>query len=161
MFVVVTVNPVTLTYCYTQQDAHREDDPDDVQILTPSHFLIGTSRLATPDQDVLDIKSNRLTRWQLVQQMVRHLWKIWSRDCLHLLQQLPKWKMQFPNIKFGDMVIIKEDSVPPLVCEMGVVSNLHPGHDGIVRVVTLRTAKASSERPITNICALPKVNQIF
>jgi hypothetical protein len=25
IFVVVTVNPFTLTYCNTQQDAHRED----------------------------------------------------------------------------------------------------------------------------------------
>jgi hypothetical protein len=77
------------------------NDPDDDQILTQDHFLIGTSLLPTPDQDVLDIKFNRLTRWQLVEQMVQRLWKIWSRDYLHLLQQWPNWKMQFPNIQIG------------------------------------------------------------
>jgi hypothetical protein len=48
------------------------NDLGGVQILIRGHFLIGTSLRATPDQDVLDIKSSRLTHWQLVQR----LWKI-------------------------------------------------------------------------------------
>jgi hypothetical protein len=101
------------------------NDPDDVQILTSGHFLIRTSLLDAPDQDVLGIKFNCLTHWQLVQQMVQRHWKIWSRNYVLLLQQWPKWKMQFPNIQISDVVIIKED-VPPLVWKVGVVSNLHP-----------------------------------
>jgi hypothetical protein len=130
------------------------NDLGDVQILTPGHFLIGTCLLATPDQDVLDIKSNHLTRWQPVQR----LWKIWSRDCLHLLQQWPKGKMQFSNIQIGDVVIIKEDNVPPLIWKMGVVSNLHLGHEGIVTVVPVRTANRTLKRPLTKISVLPKVH---
>jgi hypothetical protein len=134
------------------------NDSDDVQILTLRNFLIGTCLLAPPDQNVLDIKSNRPTHWQLVQQMVQRLWKIWSTDYLHLLQQRPKWKLQVPNIQIGDVVNTKEDNVPPLVWKMAVVSNLHPGHDGIVGVVILRTAKGTLKRPITKICVLSEVH---
>jgi hypothetical protein len=64
--------------------------------------------------------------------------------------------MQFPNIQIGDVVIIKEDNMSPLVWKMGVVCNLHPGHEGIVTVVMVRTANRTLKRPITKICALPK-----
>jgi hypothetical protein len=59
--------------------------------------------------------------------------------------------MHFPNIQIDDVVNIKEDDLPPLIWKMGVVSNLHPGHDGIVTVVTVRTANGTLNRLITKI----------
>lgn len=35
------------------------------------------------------------------------------------------------------------------------IKAVHPGADGLVRVVTLRTPKGIFERPITKICLLP------
>jgi len=58
------------------------NNPDNPQVLTPGHFLIGTSLLALP----VDLASNRLFRWLHVQQMVQRLWKCWSHDYLHRLQ---------------------------------------------------------------------------
>jgi hypothetical protein len=63
------------------------NNPDNFQVLTPGHFLIGTSLLALPDHNIMDLASNRLSRWLLVQQMFQRLWKCWSRDYLHQLQQ--------------------------------------------------------------------------
>jgi hypothetical protein len=60
----------------------------------------------------------------------------------------------------GDVVIIKEDNVPPSIWEKGVVSNLHPRHDDTVRVVTMRTDNGTLKRPITKICVLSKVNSM-
>ena len=51
------------------------NNPDN-QVLTPGHFLIGTSLLALPDQNLIDLPSNRLSRWSHVQQMVQRLWKL-------------------------------------------------------------------------------------
>jgi hypothetical protein len=39
------------------------------------------------------------------------------------------------------MVLIKEDNVVPLHWPLGRVVQVHPGHDGVVRVVSVKTAK--------------------
>jgi hypothetical protein len=130
--------------------------PDNLQVLIPGHFLIGTSLLALPDHNVIDLPSNRLSRWSHVQQMVQRLWRCWSNGYLHQLQQRNKWKEIQPNVMIGDLVLVKEDDLPPLVWKKAVISDIHAGRDGLIRVVTLRTAKGTFKRPITKICLLPK-----
>jgi len=61
-------------------------NPEHLQVLTPGHFLIGTSLLALPDHNLQDVSSNRLSKWLCVQQMTQQLWKHWSHDYLHQLQ---------------------------------------------------------------------------
>jgi hypothetical protein len=46
------------------------NDPDNLQVLTPGLFLISTSLLALPDHNLVDLSSNRLSKWSRVQQMV-------------------------------------------------------------------------------------------
>ncbi|GFV17627.1 integrase catalytic domain-containing protein [Trichonephila clavipes] len=41
------------------------NDPNDVETLTPAHFIIGSSLVAVPDPDYTEIPMNRLSRWQL------------------------------------------------------------------------------------------------
>lgn len=132
------------------------NNPDDLQVLTPGHFLIGTSLLALPDQNVIDLPLNRMSIWLHVQQMVQRLWKCWSHDYLHQLQQRNKWKDTHPNVTIGDLVLIKDDNLPSLVWSKAVICDTHAGKDGLIRVVTVRTAKGTLIRPITKICVLPK-----
>jgi len=39
------------------------NNPEHLQVLTPGHFLIGTSLLALPDHNLQDVSSNRLSKW--------------------------------------------------------------------------------------------------
>ncbi|XP_011169987.1 uncharacterized protein LOC105202989 [Solenopsis invicta] len=48
------------------------DDPDDIAALTPGHFLVGSPLTAVPEPSLLELPANRLTRWQLLQQMRDH-----------------------------------------------------------------------------------------
>ncbi|XP_033229487.1 uncharacterized protein LOC117181027 [Belonocnema kinseyi] len=50
----------------------QSDDPTDISALTPGHFLIGASLNAVPEPLLADVLPNRLTRWQLIQQMRDH-----------------------------------------------------------------------------------------
>jgi len=132
-------------------------DPDHPQVLTPGHFLIGTSLLALPDHYLKDVSSNRLSKWLCVQQMIQGLWRQWSQEYLHHLQQRTKWRSNQSNVKVGDLVLIKEDNLPPLVWKKAIISDLHPGKDGVTRVVTLKTSTGTIKRPITKICLVPLV----
>ena len=134
------------------------NNPDTMQVLTPGHFLIGTSLLAPPDHNIIDLPSNRLSRWSYVQQMVQRLWKCWSHDYLHQLHQRTKWKDVQPNVTNGDVVLLKEDNLPPLVWRKAVINDVHAGKDGLARVVTLRTATGTLKRPITKVCLLSRAD---
>ncbi|KMQ90459.1 hypothetical protein RF55_9784 [Lasius niger] len=43
------------------------DDPKDFDALIPRHFLIGAPLNAIPEQSLLDVPVNRLSRWRLLQ----------------------------------------------------------------------------------------------
>jgi hypothetical protein len=92
--------------------------------------------------------------------MVQRLWKCWSRDYLHQLQQRNKWKDIQPNVTIGDLVLLQEDNLLPLVWKKAVISDIrvHAGKDGLIRVVTLRTGNGTLKRPVSKICLLPKVD---
>ncbi|KMQ89675.1 hypothetical protein RF55_10667 [Lasius niger] len=49
------------------------DDPEDLDALTPGHFLIGAPLNAIPEPLMLDVPVNQLSRWRLLQQMRDHL----------------------------------------------------------------------------------------
>ncbi|XP_055527820.1 uncharacterized protein LOC129720382 [Wyeomyia smithii] len=53
------------------------DDPNDIKVLTPSHFLIGRSASSIPELSYAETKINRLNRWQHLQLMKEHFWKRW------------------------------------------------------------------------------------
>lgn len=41
-------------------------DPSDLEALTPAHFLIAAPLTALPEEDLFDLKTNRLSRYQLL-----------------------------------------------------------------------------------------------
>jgi hypothetical protein len=49
--------------------APMSSDPNDLRALTPGDFLIGSPTLALPDPDVTSTPNNRLSRWQLLNQL--------------------------------------------------------------------------------------------
>ncbi|XP_029167681.1 uncharacterized protein LOC114938094 [Nylanderia fulva] len=135
--------------------AALSDDPSDLSALTPGHFLIGRPIVAIPEESVLAIDTNRLSRWQFVHSMVEQLWRAWSQDYLHSLQQRHKWSERSPCFRVGELTLLKNPLLPPSKWEFARVTQVHPGSDGLVRVVTVRTARSILKRPITLLCRLP------
>ncbi|GFW83548.1 DUF1758 domain-containing protein [Trichonephila clavipes] len=58
-------------------------------------------------------------------------WRKWKMDYLSNLQNRTKWKSPNHNIKVGEIVIIKEDNIPPATWPLGKVIETHPGKDGV------------------------------
>lgn len=122
------------------------DDPDDLNFLTPGHFIMGRNPATLPEESLLDINENRLTKWQRTQQMYQNFWHHWSREYLSNLQHRSKWFSKEENLLVGELVILKEDDLPPTKWLMGRVIEVHPGSDGLHHVLT---------RPIHKLCRLP------
>ncbi|XP_058811209.1 uncharacterized protein LOC131676099 [Topomyia yanbarensis] len=66
-------------------------DPNDVEALTPGHFLVGRPLLAVPEPDLDHIPENRLDLWQKMQRLTQHFWKRWHNEYLSTLQLRYKW----------------------------------------------------------------------
>ncbi|XP_043474031.1 uncharacterized protein LOC122506102 [Leptopilina heterotoma] len=131
------------------------DDPDDLSVLTPGHFLIGTSLTATPEPTLEGININRLSRWQRIQQMRETFWTRWSRECLQRYQAVYKWNHEKENISIGTIVLIMDERYPPTKWPLGRIIQVHPGKDGRVRVATVKTETSTVTRPIVKLCPLP------
>lgn len=134
-------------------------DPGELMPLTPGHFLIGEPIVNVPDYNYENSNVNCLTRWQFVQRMLQSFWRRWSSEYLSNLMQRYKWSKQEPEPKVGDIVLIKEDDLPPSRWLLGRIEQKHPGDDKITRVVTLRTGSSVLKRPTSRLCILPVLDQ--
>jgi hypothetical protein len=130
------------------------NDPEDPAALTPGHFLVGRPLIAVIEPNYTSIASNRLNRWQLLQQMSQHFWQRWSNEYLTTLQQRSKPAIR-ANVQIGMIVLLKEDNLPPQQWLLGRIIELHPGADGIVRVVSVKTKTSIFKRPVVKVCILP------
>nr|XP_014095547.2 uncharacterized protein LOC106621290 [Bactrocera oleae] len=130
------------------------DDPEEKLALTPGDFLIGSPLLAVPEPDINHIPSNRLKQWQWIRQIQQGFWKRWSEEYLTILQRRHKWFRRTRNIRVDDIVLVKQENLPPTHWCLGRVTTLHPGADGVVRNVTLRTARGYMKRAIQKLCLL-------
>ncbi|XP_055847948.1 uncharacterized protein LOC129913326 [Episyrphus balteatus] len=145
------------------------EDPEDLSFLTPAHFLIGEPIIQPFGANVSEIPDNRLKSPQRIQKMTQVFWKAWAQDYLHQLHQRTKWRQPQPNLKTGDLVIIREENVPPTFWKTARVIETFAGADGLVRNVRLRVASSDWklkprekkvpfiiwERPIQKLFRLP------
>ncbi|CAB0030208.1 unnamed protein product [Trichogramma brassicae] len=130
------------------------DDSQDAQPLTPAHFLIGRASIIIAEPRLTEDCLSPCQRWQLVTQMVQHFWDRWSEEYIRQLQPRGKWRKDTPAPKVGDVVLIKYESTPPTAWPLARVTEVHPGKDGVVRVLTLKTATSTVRRPVVKVVLL-------
>jgi len=73
------------------------ENAESLEVLTPAHFLKGSSYPNFPEPDITHLRDGRLNRWQRVTQMQQHFWKKWSTEYLSLLQEGSKWRVETCN----------------------------------------------------------------
>ncbi|XP_055633331.1 uncharacterized protein LOC129773712 [Toxorhynchites rutilus septentrionalis] len=135
------------------------DHPDDLDVLTPGHFLIGEPMFSIPQPDVSDVNLTRLSRLQEMQRLKQDFWNKWSRDYVSQLHQRSKWKTAVTNVRKGALVLLKQDGLPPFMWNLGRVVETYVGSDGLVRVVLVRTGQGTYKRAITEVRVLPLENE--
>lgn len=106
------------------------DDVESLDALIPGHFLIGRAMLSVPIPSVLAVAENRLSRWQLVQQMLESFWRRWSDDYVRSCQHRTKWQNRASNLTVGQIVLLCRDNLPPTKWNLGRITRCHPGKNG-------------------------------
>ncbi|XP_055632398.1 uncharacterized protein LOC129772894 [Toxorhynchites rutilus septentrionalis] len=130
-------------------------DPNDLEVLTPGHFLVHRPLTSFPEPNLCEVPRNRLDRWQENQELLRRVWKRWSTDYLSGLHPRTKWTQARDNIAVGTMVLLKEENLPPLKWRYGRITNIFRGEDNNIRVVSVKTAEGEFRRAISKVCVLP------
>lgn len=124
-------------------------DPDDPSILAPSSLL--TQKVGTPPDDIpqFGIKDIYKSKWQRVQVMADEFWKKWQKEYLTGLQTRRKWATDQPNLKTGDIVLLREYDSGRNSWPTAMVKQTFPGADGRVREVEVRLCRG--EKVVTYV----------
>ena len=133
-------------------------DPNDLLVLTPGHFLTGDALTSLPEVDFRNTPTNRLSNWQHLQKIRQHFWTRWAKEYLNELNIRYKWATGQHVIKEGTVVVLKEDNLPPMKWALGRVIKTHPGEDGIIRTVTVKTMNNELKRNVKKVSPLPIID---
>ncbi|XP_055921052.1 uncharacterized protein LOC129952483 [Eupeodes corollae] len=90
-----------------------------------------------------------------VQALMQGFWKRWHQEYLTSLQSRPKWQKAQRNLEVNDVVLLKEDNLPPSKWILGRVTEIHLGQDNKCRVATVKTINGSYVRPVVKLAPLP------
>nr|CAH7763984.1 unnamed protein product [Callosobruchus chinensis] len=80
--------------------------------------------------------------------LLHKLWTRWSKDYLNELQQRNRWNKSNGKLSIGQLVLIKEDRLPPKKWRLGRMLQLTPGKDNISRVATILTTDGELTRAV-------------
>lgn len=130
------------------------DVPEDRIVLTPNHFLSGTSIFTHPEPE--QGKLSLSTRWRYVQHLRDQVCSDFKQQFVHQLQQRRKWNEVKENLKVGDVVIVEDHCLPQHKYPLAIINEVHSGADGLTRVVTVKMESGRLfKRPISKLCVLP------
>lgn len=93
-------------------------------------------------------------RWKRIQTQSAQFWRKWPEYLQHL-RCLSKWTKKQPNVQLGQIVLIGDNNNPVAWWPMGIVINIHPGADGVVRVATVRVGTSFYKRNVRLLAPLP------
>lgn len=131
------------------------NNPEDSFPLTPGHFLVGEPLVLVPDINFENSTVSTLKRWQFAQRLMQVFWRRWSREYLTQLHHRYKWSHVVPEPKAGDIVLVKEDDLPPAKWLYGRITTKHVGSDNLTRVVSLKCKGSIIKRPVSKLIVLP------
>ncbi len=129
-------------------------DPNDEPVLTPNHFLIGKMGGDVAPESVDYTQFNPKKRWRRVQELIRQTWQRWMREYLTTLGSRSKWHEQQENVKKGDVVLVIDPDVARRNWKLGIIENVYPGKDDMVRVVDVKEGDKVYRRSVGRISPL-------
>ena len=133
-------------------------DPDSPAILTPAMLLTQKANQISAPKGDFDKAELLSKQWKHVQALADTFWKRWKTDYLSTLQSRRKWTMDRPDVKEGDVVIIKDAQAHRNDWPIGLVTRTFPSKDKKTRKVEIRSSRDGVTklflRPISEVVIL-------
>ncbi|XP_028177436.1 uncharacterized protein LOC114365145 [Ostrinia furnacalis] len=108
-----------------------------------------------PAPQVQDAHINTLSRYARTQSLKHHFWNRYYMEYISELQKRSKWRRDGGQPQIGEMVLIKDDRLPPNRWLLGRVTAVFPGADGVNRVADVYTSSGTMRRAYNRLCPLP------
>ena len=106
---------------------------DDVEALTPNHFLLWRSHANMPTLQTQQ-PSTLSRQWKFAQQLATHIWKRLMKEFIPTLLPRQRWTKKTPPIKIGEIVWILQDMTPRVLWPIGRITGNKPTDDDEIRV---------------------------
>ena len=154
----LTLPVLTTTMCLVEQTLNARpltpvsDDPEDLEALTPNHFLLGQPVVAEPlmPDSVRYVDCRKM--YKVAQAYNEMIWNRWAKE------YLPKWNVRtkWANgdervLKVGDLVWLIDESVKRHHNKMARVIEVFPGSDGVIRSASIKTSDGCYHRPAVKL----------
>ena len=93
-------------------------------------------------------------RWRVVNNLTAEFWRKWKADYLGTLQERQKWFRRYKELQVGDVVITEVESSPRTFWPLGLIEEVIPDGDGLVRTVLVRTSNGVCRKDIRKVYML-------
>ncbi len=113
-------------------------------------------KAAPSDNTNPEVPITCLRRWNLVQRLNQDLWTAWRTIYLQSLEVRQKWHRPAKDVKVGEVVLIKDETLRVRNWPLARVIKIFPGTDGIIRAVDVRCSNHTYRRPVymlVRLCA--------
>lgn len=107
-------------------------DPDTPMVLTPAMLLTQKMNSLSAPSGTISTTQVHAKQWKQVQCLADTFWKRWKREYLSNLQRRRKWTEDRPNVKVGDVVLLKDSQEGRNEWPVGLIVNALPSRDGSV-----------------------------
>ncbi|XP_073841440.1 uncharacterized protein [Musca autumnalis] len=130
------------------------DSLDATVALTPGHFLIGSPILAPPEPIINESPLDIVNRYRKLKALSQQFCLRWKEEYLKSLHHRYKWKFPQRDIQLDDLVVLRQEHLPPTAWKLGRVVKVYPGVDGHVRVADVKTESGIVKRPVVKLVIL-------
>ena len=134
---------------------HVSIDVNDLEPITPNHFLYGRAIEYKP---VIDSTNSSETasrqRIERVQALVQSAWERWMTEYLPNLIERKKWQIHRESLKIGDIVLVIQDNTPRGKWPLGRVIEVISSEDGLIRSANVKIGDKMYRRPVAKLCML-------
>ena len=128
------------------------DDPEDLEALTPNHFLLGRPVIAEPlmPDAVRYVDCRKMCK--VAQAYNQMIWNRWAKKYLPKWNNRSKWATNDERVlKVGELVWLIDESVRRHESKMARVTEVFPGADGVIRSTSIKTADEVLRRPAVKL----------
>ncbi|XP_068120871.1 uncharacterized protein [Hyperolius riggenbachi] len=133
-------------------------DPEEPFLLTPATLLTQKTGKVSPPPGEFSTKDMYKRQWKQVQCLADTFWDRWKKQYISTLQPRNKWQTARPNLKPGDVVLLKDCQLQRNEWPLGLVTKTFPSEDGNVRKVEVKVCRQQETklflRPVCELILL-------